>query len=144
MHIRMERWAARVKRLHIDPEECMPHWFAALWAIGCFGFVGSVLYDIAQAGPPRPTGLVFPGIFLVMRVLALVPSTRYLALAATRVLMIMILLVVAIYFAWSLLTNDFRQLRAGELRRTPLPGTWVNKGYKKCRGCSLATSAQRG
>jgi uncharacterized membrane protein len=104
MHIRMERWAARAKRLLINPEERMPHWFAALFAIGCFSFVGTVLYDIVQAGPPRLTGLVVPGIFLVMGVLALVPSTRYLALAAFRVLMIMILLAVAIYFAWSLLT----------------------------------------
>jgi len=48
--------------------------------------------------------LVVPGIFLVMGVLALVPSTRYLALAAFRVWMLMILLAVAIYFAWSLLT----------------------------------------
>ena len=103
MHIRMERWAARVKRLLINPEERMPHWSAALFAIVCFSFVGSVLYDIVQAGPPRPIGLVVPGIFFVIEVLALVPSTRYLALAAFRVWMIMILLAVAIYFAWSLL-----------------------------------------
>jgi len=33
-----------------------------------------------------------------------VPSTRYLAIAAFRVWMIMILLAVAIYFAWSVLS----------------------------------------
>jgi hypothetical protein len=104
MHIRMERWAARVKRLLIDSEERMPHWFAALWAIGCFSFVGWVLYERVQADALRPTGLVVPAIFLVMGVLALVPSTRYLAIAAFRVLSITILLAVAIYFAWSLLT----------------------------------------
>jgi hypothetical protein len=48
--------------------------------------------------------LVVPGIFLVMGILALVPSTRYLAIAAFRVWMIMILLAVAIYFAWSVLS----------------------------------------
>ena len=100
----MERWAARVRRLLINPEERMPHWLAALFALVCFSFVGSVLYDIVQAGPPPPTGLVVPGIFLVMGILALVPSTRYLAIAAFRVWMIMILLAVAIYFAWSVLS----------------------------------------
>jgi len=100
----MERWAARVIRLLINPEKRMPHWSAALFAIVCFSFVGSVLYDIVQTGPPRPIGLVVPGIFFVIGVLALVPSTRYLALAAFRVWMLMILLAVAIYFAWSLLT----------------------------------------
>jgi len=98
----MERWATRVKRLFINPEGRMPHWVAALWAIGCFIFAGSALYSIAQAWPPRPAGFVFPGIFLVMGVLFLSPSTRHLAVAAFRVLMITILLAVAIYFAWSL------------------------------------------
>ena len=82
----------------------MPHWLAALFALVCFSYVGSVLYDIVQGGLPAPTGLVVPGIFLVMGILALVSSTRYLALAASRVWMIMILLAVAIYIAWSLLT----------------------------------------
>jgi hypothetical protein len=100
----MKRWAARIIRLLINPEKRMPHWAAALFAIVCFSFVGSVLYDIVQTGPPAPTRLVVSGIFLVMGVLALVPSTRYLALAAFRVWMLMILLAVAIYCAWSLLT----------------------------------------
>ena len=81
----------------------MPHWSAALFAIFCFSFAGSGFYDSVQAGPPHPTGLVVSGIFFVMGLLALMPSTRYLALAAFRVWAIMILLAVAIYFAWSLL-----------------------------------------
>ena len=104
IHVRMEHWAARVKRLLINPEKRTPHWSAALFAMVCFSFVGTVLYESVQSDPPRPIGLVVPGIFLVMGVLALVPSTRYLALAAFRVWMLMILLAVAIYFAWSLLT----------------------------------------
>jgi hypothetical protein len=79
----MERWVARVIRLLINPEKRTPHWSAALFAIVCFSFVGTVLYDIVQAGSPRPIGLVVPGIFLVMGVLAVVPSTRYLVVAAS-------------------------------------------------------------
>ena len=99
----MERWTRRVKRTFI-PEERMPHWVAALWATWCFIFVGSQLHGMAQAWPPRPAGLVFPGIFLVMGVLFLVPSTRRLAVAAFWVLGAMILLALVIYLAWSSLT----------------------------------------
>ena len=101
----MERWATRVKRLLINPEEHMSHWGAALFAIVCFSFAGSGFNYSVQAGPPRPTGLglVVSGIFVVMGLLALMPSTRYLAIAAFRVWGIMMLLAVVIYFAWSLL-----------------------------------------
>jgi hypothetical protein len=104
IHVRMEHWAARVKRLLINPEKRTPHWSAALFAMVCFSFVGTALYEIVQSGPPRPIGFVVPGIFLVMGVLALVPSTRYLVVVAMQIMTIMVMLVVAIYFAWSLLT----------------------------------------
>jgi hypothetical protein len=100
----MERWAARVKRFLINPEERTPHWSAVLFAIGCLGMVGAWFYNTAPAGPQRPTDLVPPGILLVLAVIALVPTTRYLAVAAVRVMGIMIVLAFAIFAVWLLLT----------------------------------------
>ncbi len=101
----MEHWAARVKRLLINPQERYPHWSAALFAIGCLAVVGGLWFsDAAAAGPQRSMALAFIGIFLVLAVLALVPSTRYLAAAAMRVMGIMFMLAVAIFAAWSLLS----------------------------------------
>jgi hypothetical protein len=100
----MERWARRVKRfLIVNPEERMPHWGAALFAIFCFGFARSGFNYSVHAGPPRPVGLVVSGIFVAMGLLALMPSTRYLAFTAFRVWSIVMLLAVGVYFAWSLL-----------------------------------------
>ncbi len=100
----MERWAPRVKRLLINPEERIPHWSAALFAIGCLAMVGAWFYDTSPAGPRHPTSLVLPVMLLVLAVLASVPSTRYLAAAAMRVMGLVILLAVAIFAVWSLLT----------------------------------------